>query len=103
MKRLTQAPNLAIATIWADLLREAGIAVTLQRVFASGLAGEIPPDQALPELWLQHDEQYARARTLLAELASAPQRSWVCAGCGERVEGPFEECWNCGAPMPTGG
>ncbi|HKX96046.1 MAG TPA: DUF2007 domain-containing protein [Methylibium sp.] len=102
MKRLTQAPNLAIATIWADLLREAGIAVTLQRVFASGLAGEIPPDQALPELWLQHDEQFARARTLLDELASAPQRSWLCARCGERVEGPFEECWNCGAPMPAG-
>lgn len=102
MKRLTQAPNLAIATIWADLLREAGIAVTLQRVFASGLAGEIPPDQALPELWLQHDEQFARARALLDELARAPQRAWTCARCGERVEGPFEECWNCGAPMPDG-
>jgi len=102
MKRLTQAPNLAIATIWADLLREAGIAVSLQRVFASGLAGEIPPDQALPELWLSHDEQFDRARTLLDALAHAPQRRWLCARCGECVEGPFESCWNCGAPMPPG-
>jgi hypothetical protein len=103
MKRLTQAPNLAIATLWADLLRETGIEVSLQRVFASGLAGEIPPDQALPELWLAHDEQLDRARALLDALAHLPQRRWVCAGCGETVEGPFEQCWNCGAAMPAGG
>lgn len=100
MKRLTQAPNLAIATLWADLLREAGIEVSLQRVFASGLAGEIPPDQALPELWVQHEEQFERARRLLDDLARCPQRRWACPGCGELVEGPFEQCWNCGAAMP---
>lgn len=100
MRRLTQAPNLVIATLWADLLREAGIAVSLQRVFASGLAGEIPPDQALPELWVDHDEQVDRARALLDALAHAPQHRWTCVHCQEEVDGPFETCWNCGAPMP---
>ena len=32
MKRLTRAPNLAIATLWADLLSNAGIAATVQRM-----------------------------------------------------------------------
>ena len=51
MRRLVQAPNLAIATLWADVLNGAGLVVTVQRAFASGIAGEIPPDQALPEVW----------------------------------------------------
>jgi hypothetical protein len=101
MRRLRPAPNLAVATLWADLLGETGIAVTVQREFACGLIGQIPPDQALPELWVQHDEQHARALALLDELDRAPQWQWRCAGCAEQVEGPFETCWNCGAAMPV--
>lgn len=97
MRRLQSAPNLALATLWADLLRHAGVAVSVQRQYSSGIAGEIPPDQALPELWVQHDEQHGRALALLYELTHAPSRRWVCRACGEHVEGPFEQCWNCGA------
>jgi hypothetical protein len=100
MKRLTQAPNLAIATLWADLLNQGGIAVSVQRMYSSGIAGEIPPDQALPEVWVQDDDQLDAARRLLDELRSAPHRHWVCRRCLERIDGPFEQCWNCGAPMP---
>jgi hypothetical protein len=100
MRKLQSAPNLAIATLWADLLREAGIAVTVQRAFASSIVGEIPPDQALPELWITHEEQFERARTLLEDLRQCRQLNWVCPACHERIEGPFEQCWNCGAPMP---
>jgi hypothetical protein len=99
VRRLRQAPNLAIAALWADLLREAGIAASVQRQFLSGVAGEIPPDQCLPEIWVTFDEQLAQARTLLDELLSLPQRRWRCV-CGELVEGGFESCWNCGRLMP---
>lgn len=102
MRRLQPAPNLAIATLWADLLREAGIAASVQRQYASGLVGEIPPDQALPEVWVQHDEQLERARALLLELGRCEQRLWDCPACQERIDGPFEQCWNCGASMPAG-
>jgi hypothetical protein len=102
MRRLRTAPNLAIATLWADLLREDGISATVQRQFAGSIAGEIPPDQALPEIWVQHEEQYERALQLLDDLAHCPQRRWLCPGCGERIEGPFEQCWNCGTAMPPG-
>ena len=99
MRRLAQAPNLAIAALWVDVLREAGIAASVQRQFLSGAAGELPPDQCLPEIWVLHDEQEAAARELLRELRELPQRRWVCA-CGELVEGGFESCWNCGRGMP---
>lgn len=101
MRRLQTAPNLALATLWADMLREAGIVVSVQRQFSSGIAGEIPPDQALPELWVQHDDQLDRAGALLEALTHCPPRLWDCAGCGERIDGPFEQCWNCGAAMPA--
>ncbi|MFO1292962.1 MAG: DUF2007 domain-containing protein [Rubrivivax sp.] len=67
MRRLLQAPNLAIATLWADQLRAAGIATSVQRAYASSIAGEIPPDQALPEVWVEEDADQARAAALLAE------------------------------------
>ena len=100
MKRLVQAPNAAIATLWADLLRQAGIDVSVQRYYTGSIAGEIPPDQALPEVWVHDDAQHARATALLRELQRPAWRQWLCRGCGERIDGPFEQCWNCGASMP---
>jgi len=100
MRRLTTAPNLAIATLWADLLKQGGIDASVQRAYGSSIAGEIPPDQSLPEVWVFDDDQLSRARTLLYELQHLPWRHWRCPGCGELVEGPFEQCWNCRHPMP---
>ncbi|MDB5874095.1 MAG: hypothetical protein JWQ07_3537 [Ramlibacter sp.] len=99
MLRLTQAPNIAIAAFWVDALRQAGIAASMQRYYLGAAAGEIPPDQCLPEVWLIHDEQEAQARTFLRDLLHRPQRRWLCL-CGETVEGGFEQCWNCDRPMP---
>lgn len=99
MLRLTQAPNLAIATLWADALAFEGIATSVQRQYLSGLAGELPPDQCLPEVWIRHADQEARARELLHHLQHVPQQRWHCA-CGEMVEGGFEQCWNCARLMP---
>jgi hypothetical protein len=99
VKRLTQAPNIAIASLWADLLNQAGITANVQRFFASSIAGEIPPDQAMPEVWILDEDQFAQARQLLDDLRQAPQRRWVCRSCQELVEGAFEQCWNCGAAM----
>ncbi len=99
MKRITQAPNLALATLWADLLRQGGFDVSVQRAYASSIAGEIPPDQALPEVWIADDEQLDAARALLHQLRHPPFRRWVCGGCGELVEGPFTQCWKCGTDL----
>mgnify|MGYP000054694213 CR=1 FL=1 len=100
MRRLISAPNLALATLWADMLTHAGIASTVQRAYAGSIAGELPPDQALPEVWVADDDQLEPARLLLAQLRHPPHRHWLCPGCGESIDGPFDQCWNCGAAMP---
>jgi hypothetical protein len=99
MRRLAQAPNLAIATLWVHALREDGIAASVQREFLGAAAGQLPPDQCLPEVWVDDDAQFALAQRLLRALQQRPQRQWHCR-CGEFVEGGFEQCWNCGAAMP---
>ncbi len=96
MQRLAQAPNIAIAQLWADMLGGEGIKATVQRYFISSIAGDMPPDQCLPELWVSDDTQLAQARVVLHQLQNLPQRHWQCVGCGEAVEGGFTECWNCG-------
>jgi hypothetical protein len=101
MKRLTTAPNLALATLWADQLCQAGVPTTVQRAYASSIAGQVPPDQALPELWVTDADQCEAARQLLHELRHPPHRRWACRGCCEVIDGPFEQCWNCGAAMPV--
>ena len=83
MKCLTQAPNLALAWLWCDMLKQAGLDASVQRAFAGSIAGEIPPDQALPELWVQDADQLERARALLHELRHPPHRRWACPGCHE--------------------
>jgi|NGEPerStandDraft_9_1074522.scaffolds.fasta_scaffold19662_2 hypothetical protein len=99
MPRLTQAPNLAIATLWADALATEGIATSVQRQYLGSVAGELPPDQCLPEVWIAYPEQETLARKLLYDLQHVPQHRWHCT-CGELVEGGFEQCWNCAALMP---
>ena len=65
MPLLTKAPNLAIATLWAEV-------TTVQRQYLSGVAGELPPDQCMPEVWFTHPEQEAQARDLLYHLQHVP-------------------------------
>lgn len=100
MKRLVQAPNLAIATLWAHLLREDGVDTTVQREFLGAAIGQLPPDQCLPEIWIVDDTQFELAQRLLSDLQRRPQRQWHCR-CGEFIEGGFEQCWQCGAMMPA--
>ena len=97
MKRLLQAPNLALATLWTDVLTGAGIEASVQRAYASGIVGQIPPDQALPEVWVHDDADHTRATAVLHEMSHRPHRHWLCRGCGESVDGPFDQCWSCGA------
>ena len=100
MPRLTQAPNLVMATLWVDWLKAEGVGASVQREYLRSAAGELPPDECLPEVWIDDPSQEAKAFELLYFLRHVPQRRWRCS-CGERVVGGFEQCWNCGAMMPT--
>lgn len=101
MRRLISAPNLPIAVLWADMLCQGGVEATVQRAFSSSIVGQIPPDQALPEVWIEDESQFDAATQLLHDLRHPTVRHWVCGGCRERIDGPFEQCWQCGAAMPV--
>jgi hypothetical protein len=47
------------------------------------------------------DDEFASAKTLLDALSRPPSRHWLCHACRETVDGPFDQCWNCGAAMPV--
>ena len=100
MKRLISAPNLVVATLWADLLRQAGVETRVLRAYASSILGELPPDQSLPEVWVADPADHERALRLLDELRHPLVRHWSCPACGETIDGPFEQCWQCGCAMP---
>ena len=65
----------------------------------SSAAGELPPIECWPELWILDDHRHAEAEAILKK-ALAPLKSvkkpWQCTGCGEEIEGQFSECWKCG-------
>ncbi len=99
MIRLVCAPNIVMATLWADVLKQAGFSATVQRYFLGSIAGDLPAEQCLPEVWLLHDDEKDAATALLNAWRYRPQRLWHCV-CGETVEGGFDQCWQCGADMP---
>ena len=98
MRRVESAPNLVIATLWADALSAAGIEARVFSRYLSSIAGEIPPSEAEPTVWVLDNRDLERARQLLGEL-QRPVRGpwWRCEACGERHGPQFAQCWNCGA------
>lgn len=102
MKRLATADNLLTATLWQQVLQDAGIACDVRNQFLGGAVGELPADQVAPQLWLRDAGDEDRARALLAELRQPRNLpNWTCPHCAERLEGQFFQCWSCGTTRVT--
>ena len=82
-----------------DLLDEAKIPSFIKNEYIQGASGEIPPHEALPEIWLIDDTWRSKAQRLVLELendlSSVPDEMWACDACNEYNEGQFMVCWNC--------
>ena len=101
MKLVHKASNLPEAHLLLGLLEQHGIGARIFNANASSLAGEIPVDQARPQLWVEDPGHFERARLLIDEyLARNP---WAppkrCASCGEENPAAFELCWACGTAL----
>ena len=98
MKRVHTAANLPEAHLLLDRLAEHGIRARIFNANASSLAGELPIDAALPQVWVDQDAQAPRARELidayLRSSTSGPPRK--CPACGEENPSSFDLCWACG-------
>ncbi len=101
MKRVYSDPTGARLDYLSGLLQDYGIPCVLRNQLLGGGAGELPPTEIWPELWVLQDDDAARARTLIEEaLAVGIQGPWTCPDCGETVEEGFGQCWSCGAERP---
>ena len=79
------------------------VACVTRNDFLLGAAGELPPTECWPELWILDDAQTERALELVEAFtrAASAAPSWTCTACGERLEGQFGSCWHCGEDRPS--
>jgi hypothetical protein len=99
MKRIYASGDMALLQFLHDTLAGRGIRVMIRNQLLQGAAGELPPTECWPELWVMDDADADIARTLVEEAARPPAndgRRWICA-CGEVIEPQFSSCWSCGA------
>ena len=100
MKRVHTAATLAEAHLLVDLLADRGIRARIFNANASSLAGELPIEAALPQVWVEDPSHAGRARALIDEFARLPtQPPRECPACHEDNPGSFDLCWSCGAGL----
>lgn len=90
------------AHLLRDALARAGIRAHVLNTHVQGAIGELPPEAALPQVWLDDGRDRERAQVVLAAQAQGARRAdetrW-CPACGESNPGSFELCWACGAGL----
>lgn len=98
MRRVYTAHSPLMVGHMRNILESEGIRCVVRNEGLLGGAGELPPNETWPELWVEREIDEARARRLVEEaLAYEPTgKPWTCKGCGEVLEPQFTECWNCG-------
>ncbi len=81
-----------------NLLEAEGIPCFVRNEQLATIAGEVPFTECAGKLYLvRESDREAAAAVLRAWTSPRPRRpAWVCPRCGERLEGQFTACWNCG-------
>jgi hypothetical protein len=99
VRQLYTSPNVALVNHLRSILDALGIPCRVRGEFLSAAVGELPPIECWAELWVVDDDRYDDAMDVIRKASGdtdddAP--AWTCEDCGERVEGIFGECWQCG-------
>lgn len=96
MKTVYSASNLALVSIFRNILENCNINCWVKNEFLSAGVGEIPPIECWPQLCVD-DADYGQAQRIVDEALSEKKTPvWQCASCGEVIEGQFTACWSCG-------
>ena len=101
MKRVYAAANLPEAHIVVDLLADRGIRARIFNAHASSLAGELPIEASLPQVWVEDADDAPRARQVIDAFfsAAATGPGVKCPACGEENPASFDLCWSCGTGL----
>ncbi len=105
MKRIYTSQNHVLVVLLREALTASGVRCFIKNELLAGAAGELPPIECWPELWITDDNQYDWAKAIVkTTLNSANRRSppWQCALCGQSLEGQFAQCWQCGSVRESG-
>lgn len=101
MKNIYSSPHLFLVDHYKTIVESRGIPCIVKNRFLSGAAGELPPTEVWPILCVENNSDYTRARQIVDEelfrLETDNPPQWVCAHCGEHIEGQFTDCWKCGS------
>ena len=103
MKRVHAAANLPEAHLLVDLLADRGIRARILNANASSIAGELPIEASLPQVWVDDPADADRARAVIDAFQRETPSTLVvkCPRCGEENPGSFDLCWNCGVGLET--
>jgi len=84
-----------------DLLADRGVRARVLNANAASVAGELPIDATLPQVWVDDASDAARAREVIDAFAQRPVAGppLKCPACGEESPASFELCWSCGAGL----
>jgi rubrerythrin len=98
MKLLYSSPNALLVAHLRNVLESAGVACHVKNEFLYSAAGELPPTETWPELWVEAAD-LDRAQDIIDDAVADKSRlpQWRCRECGESIEGQFSSCWRCGA------
>lgn len=98
MKKLLSNESLVTINHYKNLLKSEGIDSFIRNEHLGSIIGEMPFQEVWPELWVQNDLDFDRAKQLIDGDAAdeSPAAPWRCRRCGEENEGQFSACWNCG-------
>lgn len=91
------------AFLVADRLNQAGIRAHVFNQHAQSIVGDVPPDIAQPQVWLERDDDRERAQILLAHIEEEGRKGGDvrCIACDEVSPANFDLCWNCGGSLQT--
>ena len=80
-----------------NLLEAEGIRAVVKNDILASAMGELPPAECQAELWVRALDAERAEALLYRKAPMEGGQPWTCAGCGERCEPQFTQCWRCGA------
>jgi len=101
MRKVYTAESIVEIAHLRNVLEAAGIECQVRNDRLGGVVGEIPFVECWPQLWIRRPGDLLRARALIDEALQpvGSGESWLCPGCGERIEPQFAQCWRCAAEV----
>ena len=98
MTRVYSSPDWMLVDTFRRVLESYGISSDAGDELPTGARGKT----RITGLWVLDDTKAGRARSIIAQAEKRGPRSAAhrrCGKCGEPLEGPSGQCWQCGNPQ----